>query len=416
MADIYGTQDANFIVGTVGDDTVQALAGNDIVLGLSGRDLIFGNTGGDFLAGNGGADLILAGRGNDFVLGGRNDDTLFGDVGNDILFGDLDNDLIIGSVGFDLLLGGGGIDILHGGAQNDIVRGGKDNDRLWGGRGDDLIFGDFGADILTGDLGIDTFVIGLRNDTNGFVSTGGATLADADTITDFTPGVDRIELIGGLTFDKLDRIPDNGSTVLRDRETGQYLAILQGVEQVNREDFIPFTPAPTLPPANTESAPEPTPAPELPAQTEVLEDSGEAIATPDSDTNDNPSDDPPVEVDPTPISPPTPPTPPAPANLPPTVDADKTLTVLRGDDNLALELTSPTDPEGDSLTITVTAGSRWRSRTSFERGNRFSRKRYVDPRRNCQSGFRPQRRGERREPPPLATPSAMARILLYPKP
>ena len=71
---------------------------------------------------------------------------------------------------------------------NDFLRGGAGNDTIDGGAGDDVIRGGAGADLLTGGAGNDVFVFahgpnGLPEDY--FVH---------DTITDFQPGQDKIDL------------------------------------------------------------------------------------------------------------------------------------------------------------------------------------------------------------------------------
>jgi serralysin len=70
--------------------------------------------------------------------------------------------------------------ILTGNGANDLLVGGAGADRLSGAAGDDILMDGAGVDTLTGGAGADTFVISAD---------GGL-----DTITDFTIGIDRIEL------------------------------------------------------------------------------------------------------------------------------------------------------------------------------------------------------------------------------
>lgn len=51
--------DADFVFSQAGDDSVQAGAGNDLVLGGTGNDLIAGGSGDDTFAGAGGADRFV---------------------------------------------------------------------------------------------------------------------------------------------------------------------------------------------------------------------------------------------------------------------------------------------------------------------------------------------------------------------
>ncbi|MEH7828351.1 calcium-binding protein [Gemmobacter denitrificans] len=71
-------------------------------------------------------------------------------------------------------------DRLIGGGNNDLLAGGAGNDTLQGGAGDDILVDGTGRDEMTGGSGADLFVL----------------LADgeADTIRDFTPGQDRLDL------------------------------------------------------------------------------------------------------------------------------------------------------------------------------------------------------------------------------
>ncbi|MFN7053195.1 MAG: M10 family metallopeptidase C-terminal domain-containing protein, partial [Gemmobacter sp.] len=83
-----------------------------------------------------------------------------------------------GEVRFAAATGG----TLSGTGGNDILAGSAAADRLLGGAGDDILMDGAGVDVLTGGAGADIFVMS---------SDGGV-----DTITDFTPGVDRIDLSG----------------------------------------------------------------------------------------------------------------------------------------------------------------------------------------------------------------------------
>lgn len=90
------------------------------------------------------------------------------------------NDTLDGGNGFDRLDGGSGQDLLLGGADNDSLFGGDGNDTLDGGGARDLVDGGPGDDSLTGGAGPDLFV---------FAPGWGR-----DTVADFTPGVDRLDL------------------------------------------------------------------------------------------------------------------------------------------------------------------------------------------------------------------------------
>ncbi|MDO8327922.1 MAG: hypothetical protein Q7T28_13430 [Cypionkella sp.] len=87
------------------------------------------------------------------------------------------------------LIGGAGADSLTGSGGQDLLIGGAGNDTLAGGAGDDLLVAGGGLDRLTGGAGADTFVLQASD---GLQS----------VITDFEPGLDRINLAAwGRVYD-----------------------------------------------------------------------------------------------------------------------------------------------------------------------------------------------------------------------
>jgi len=133
--------------------------GTPLILGTAGSDRVTGTAFADVVVGLSGADHIAGGRGNDRLNGGNGPDTL---------------------------AGGLGLDRLVGGAGNDLVVGGPGGDRLYGGAGDDLLIAGTGRDWLSGGGGADLF---------RYRSASEAGLGSRrDTIADFTPGRDHIDL------------------------------------------------------------------------------------------------------------------------------------------------------------------------------------------------------------------------------
>jgi Ca2+-binding RTX toxin-like protein len=129
------------------------------------------------------------------VIGGAAAETVTGSVLADEVVGGAGDDLLRGNGGVDTLTGDGGNDRLEGGAGNDALDGGAGADTILGGQGSDTITGWQGRDVMTGGIGIDVFVFGDIDH-----SPAGAT---RDVITDFTAGLDRIDLSAlgpGLTF------------------------------------------------------------------------------------------------------------------------------------------------------------------------------------------------------------------------
>ncbi len=179
----------------------------------------------DSLLGTLGNNFIYGWQGNDLITGAEGEDILYGDQGNDSLTGGNSHDLLAGGQGNDVLDGGDGNDILYGGQGEDILIGGLGGDRLFGDAGLDTFYLEWDADTVTGGKDKDTFIL--------FPTLGGDSLAEAAVINDFNPLEDELELAGGLTFEGLNIFQGTenyaNDTIIQDRNTGRYLAILLNV-------------------------------------------------------------------------------------------------------------------------------------------------------------------------------------------
>jgi len=166
---IVDVLDVNILVGTSGSDQILGLEGDDLIFGAEADDQLFGNEGADSVYGHQENDIIYGGSGADFLFGGQGDDSIYGDEGNDILYADR---------GTDILIGGEGEDI-------------------------------FVLEIGTGDFSVTT----------------------TNLIVDFNVGEDQIQLQDGLTFEdvNIEETPE-GDSVIRDPNSGEILALLQGVD------------------------------------------------------------------------------------------------------------------------------------------------------------------------------------------
>jgi Ca2+-binding RTX toxin-like protein len=185
----------------------------DVVDGAGRADL----TGADSVQAN--SNTIDAGAGTDTVILGTSvlsTETVDVDDGAaDVVFNasagatiDVDIlDTVISSTGIIIAGGAGavavgvagaitgtvGADTITGSAAADTIDGGAGNDTISGGAGADVITGGTGADTLTGGADADDFIL-ASGDT-------GATVATADTITDFATGSDSIALGGAAGTD-----------------------------------------------------------------------------------------------------------------------------------------------------------------------------------------------------------------------
>jgi Ca2+-binding RTX toxin-like protein len=97
---LQGSDFADRLVGSNGNNFMQGLAGNDLMAGANGNDTLDG------------------GAGDDELDGGDDGDSLFGD-GFDAYPGPWGNDVLSGAGGDDLLYGGGGVDSFDGGSGYD---------------------------------------------------------------------------------------------------------------------------------------------------------------------------------------------------------------------------------------------------------------------------------------------------------
>jgi Ca2+-binding RTX toxin-like protein len=208
-----------------------------------GSDLLLGTAGNDKFDGLAGNDTIAGRAGNDTIKGGMGIDNLYGEAGNDQLFGDAQNDKLWGGAGDDRLFGGENNDKLFGEANNDQLFGNEGNDILDGGLSNDTLIGGLGKDFLTGGAGADIFKFISANET-------GITSATRDTISDFTTGIDKIDLsaidcfsyIGNSPFSAAGQIRYVGGILSGNTDanlaTTEFSIALTGVPPLSLADFV----------------------------------------------------------------------------------------------------------------------------------------------------------------------------------
>lgn len=243
---LSGSAGNDRLEGSAAHETLRGLAGDDKLLGGAGNDILIGGAGRDTLTGGAGADTFRFSSIHDSCRNGSlNNDTItdfeatldridlsgigFTALGNGYngtlllsyssasdrtylksLESDLDgnrfelaiqgnhlNTLNASNLIFETpppppLAGTEGNDILTGTSADEVLLGYAGTDKLNGGAGNDVLDGGAGKDSLTGGEGSDIFRFSSALDS--FRNYGPANISAADTITDFTLGVDKIDL------------------------------------------------------------------------------------------------------------------------------------------------------------------------------------------------------------------------------
>jgi Ca2+-binding RTX toxin-like protein len=161
--------------------TLNGTSGNDTLVGGAGNDTLNGNAGNDSLVGNGG---------NDSLDGGSGADTMDGGLGDDIYVA-FANDVLVDAGGIDTINTPETSWTLAPGFENLVLNAGTSPTTSFGNASNNQITGNGAANTMNGLGGIDTLTGGGGADSFVFSSTGPF---NADAITDFTSGVDKIHL------------------------------------------------------------------------------------------------------------------------------------------------------------------------------------------------------------------------------
>ncbi|MDR6956206.1 VCBS repeat-containing protein [Pseudomonas brassicacearum] len=182
-------QAGHTLTGTAGDDVLVAGNGDNLLNAGDGNDILSAGSGNNTLHGGAGNDLLYSGTGNDLLDGGTGNDTAsyaHATAGVTVNLGLLAAQNTLGAgtdtlAGIENLIGSNFNDTLTGDGASNRINGGLGHDVLNGGGGDDLLIGGLGNNTLTGGSGADTFQWQAGN-------------SGHDLITDFTPGLDKLDL------------------------------------------------------------------------------------------------------------------------------------------------------------------------------------------------------------------------------
>jgi trimeric autotransporter adhesin len=195
--------DVNWTLGNAFEALVLTGTANISATGNNLTNSLLGNAGNNYFNGRGGSDLINGAAGNDTIdmstggTGLQGNDTIFGGDGIDTV--DYDGYATSGLSAFFGAFGGsvdgGGTGGEGSASLSSIERfvGGAFDDQISGDNGAQYIDGRGGNDTMTGGRGNDTFAGGAGADHFRFGETGAQ---NADVITDFLSGTDKIHLDG----------------------------------------------------------------------------------------------------------------------------------------------------------------------------------------------------------------------------
>ncbi|WP_223532300.1 peroxidase family protein [Pseudomonas sp. BF-R-30] len=178
-----GTDNADILIASEGDDTVWGDGGNDRIEGGDGNDQLRGGAGDDIITDTGGDDNVQGGDGNDVLHGGNGVNLIIGGFGNDFIvtgedaseaIGGQGNDFILGSKANEQDMGNEGDDWIEKGTSDgapgdnfdplgndrvighDVYIGASENDKFNGEGGDDIMVGSLGfGDRYIGGSGYD---------------------------------------------------------------------------------------------------------------------------------------------------------------------------------------------------------------------------------------------------------------------
>ncbi|MBO9557897.1 MAG: M10 family metallopeptidase C-terminal domain-containing protein [Caulobacter sp.] len=206
--------------------TLNGSAGADILTGGSGADIINGSGGNDTLRGNGGGDVLTGGAGADTFVYGNGDSTLsHWDVITDFQTGQDKLDLRAADDGIVILARFGASTFIYFGApgNSSVVQvfgdirtsdllvsngvrfsmygddgtggsSGRTSDSLTGGASDDVLVGGTTDSTLIGGDGADLMYGGSAHDTFKYTSVSNSNFSAYDSIIDFTPDQDKIDI------------------------------------------------------------------------------------------------------------------------------------------------------------------------------------------------------------------------------
>jgi hypothetical protein len=186
--DLFGGTGVATIIGGTAGNTIAGGAGETLLF-ASGAATYDGGTGAATVIGGGGPLAANLGAGGGVAYGAPGGGNVLNSGGGTAI-------LVGGGQGDQLIATGGGADLLAAGGGAETLNGSAATGNL-------VLFGGAGADCIVGGAGSDVFLPGPANatltgggGTNAYVFTANPGTARIDTITDFNPATNAIDLFG----------------------------------------------------------------------------------------------------------------------------------------------------------------------------------------------------------------------------
>ncbi|MCB1327946.1 MAG: hypothetical protein KDK28_00070 [Maritimibacter sp.] len=204
---LYGGDDDDILIGGAGDDILHGESGTDtadfsdgddgVIINLFDEIAISSDLGTDRLYE---IENIIGSDGNDVIDADHGRNEIDGDDGDDIIRGHNGNDTLRGGDDDDVVWGDEGEDYVYGGDDEDEVRGGLGNDHLFGDAGDDHLRGEQGNDVIDGGTGIDTVFFWGEHDDFSVVRGGSGEVIVTDLRVDGLEGQDTLTNVEYIEF------------------------------------------------------------------------------------------------------------------------------------------------------------------------------------------------------------------------